>query len=115
MITLNVPWHDFGLDRQWRLRRSGIRPSDGTNIVVHESTQLDRLEQLQEIWYRFEVFREEQLVETILRTCQLRWYHKHEFMLMLELAGFQEVTAQSSYGSDDTHDPAADMIFSAKP
>ena len=115
LITLNVPWNDFSLDQQWRIRRSGVRPSDGAHILVHESTQSDRLEQLQDIWYRFEVYQEGQLVETILRRHQLRWYHKHEFMLMLELAGFQEVTAQSSYGSDDTHDPAADMIFSAKP
>jgi hypothetical protein len=114
LITLNVPWNDIRLEQQWRLRRSGVRPSDGAHILVHEATQSDRLEQLQDIWYRFEVFREGQLVETLLRTYQLRWYHKHEFVLMLELAGFQEVTVQSGYDPGDVNDPAADMIFSAK-
>jgi SAM-dependent methyltransferase len=114
LITLNVPWSDFSLERQWRLRRSGVRPSDGAHVLIHEATRSDRLEQLQEIWLRFEVFQEDQLVETILRTHQLRWYHKHEFMLMLEWVGLQEVTVQSGYGPDDANDPQADMIFSAR-
>lgn len=115
LISLNVPWRDLSLDRQWRLRRSGVRPSDGAEVLIHEATQSDRLEQVQDIWYRFEVFQAGQLVETILRTHQLRWYPRHEFMLMLEFVGFQEVTVQSGYGPDHTNDPEADMIFSAKP
>jgi hypothetical protein len=44
----------------------------------------------------------------------LRWYHQHEFVLMLEAVGFQAITVQSGYGVGDSADPTADMIFSAK-
>jgi SAM-dependent methyltransferase len=48
LITLMVPWRDFGVERQWRLRRSGVRPADGATILIHEATVSDRLEQVQE-------------------------------------------------------------------
>jgi SAM-dependent methyltransferase len=58
LITLMVPWRDFGLDRQWRLRRSRVRPSDGATILIHEATVSDRIEQIQHITMRHEVFKE---------------------------------------------------------
>jgi hypothetical protein len=45
LITLEVPWRDFGVERQWRLRRSGVRPSDGATVLIHEATVSDRVEQ----------------------------------------------------------------------
>src|SRR4029434_4934908 len=38
LITLEVPWRDFGVERQWRGRRSGGRPSDGENGPSHAGT-----------------------------------------------------------------------------
>jgi ubiquinone/menaquinone biosynthesis C-methylase UbiE len=114
LLTLEVPWNDFGMDRQWRLRRSGTRPTDGDTVLIHEATVSDRREQLQDIWLRYEVFKDGQLVQTLFRQHQLRWYHQHEFVLMLEAVGFQAITVQSGYGVGDSADPEADMIFSAK-
>lgn len=37
LITLTVPRRDFELERQWRLRRSGVRPSDGAAILINEA------------------------------------------------------------------------------
>ena len=44
-----VPWRDFGLERQWRVRRSGVRPSDGATILIHEAAVSDRIEQGQHL------------------------------------------------------------------
>jgi hypothetical protein len=44
----------------------------------------------------------------------LRWYHKHEFVMMLESVGFREITVQCGYNETEPVDPEADMIFSAK-
>ena len=114
LITLMVPWRDFGVERQWRLRRSGVRPSDGATVLIHEATSSDRVEQVQHIWMRHEVFHEGRLEQTQLRTHRLRWYHKHEFVLMLEAGGFREITVQCGYHERETVDPEADMIFSAR-
>ena len=109
-----VPWRDFGVERQWRLRRSGVRPSDGATILIHEATSSDRVEQVQHIWMRHEVFHEGRLEQTQLRTHRLRWYHKHEFVMMLEAGGFREIMVQCGYHERETVDPEADMIFSAR-
>src|SRR5262249_58318450 len=77
LITLTVPWRDLGVERQWRLRRAGVRPSDGATILIHEATVSDRIEQVQHIWMRHEGFQEGRLVHTLLRTHPLRWYPKH--------------------------------------
>jgi SAM-dependent methyltransferase len=39
LITLSVPWRDFGVERQWQLRRLGVRPFDGATILIHEATE----------------------------------------------------------------------------
>jgi len=114
LITLAVPWQDFGAERQWRLRRSGVRPSDGAAILIHEAKVSDRLEQVQHIWLRYEVFQEGRLLQTQLRTHLLRWYHKHEFAMMLESVGFRTVVVQCGYADRDMTNPEAELIFMAK-
>jgi SAM-dependent methyltransferase len=114
LITLAVPWREFGVERQWRLRRSGVRPSDGATILIHEATVSDRVEQVQHIWMRHEVFQEGRLLQTQLRTHRLRWYHKHEFAMMLESVGFREVAVQCGYTDSDMANPEAELIFIAK-
>jgi len=114
LVTLAVPWRDFAAERQWRLRRSGVRPTDGATILIHEATSSDRVEQIQHLWLRLEVFKAGILVQSQLRTHRLRWYHKHEFVMMLESVGFREITVQCGYSERETVDPEADMIFSAR-
>jgi len=114
LITLAVPWRDFGVERQWRLRRSGVRPSDGAAILIHEATESDRVEQVQHIWMRHEVFKDGFLVQTQLRTHRLRWYHRHEFAMMLTSVGFREVTMKSGYTASESKSPEADWIFIAE-
>ena len=113
LVTLSVPWNDFGKDRQWRLRRSSVRPSDGATVLIHESTISDRVEQLQQMWMKYEVFKDELIVQSFLRTHRLRWYHKHEFVMMLESVGFSQISVQIGYDGSKAADPHADMIFIA--
>jgi len=114
LVTLAVPWRDFGVERQWRLRRSGVRPSDGATILIHEATESDRVEQVQQIWMRHEVFKDGFLAQTQLRTHRLRWYHRHEFAMMLASVGFRAVTMKSGYIASGSKNPEAEWIFIAK-
>ena len=115
LIAVSVPWRDFPHQGQWRLRRSGTRPSDGAKILIHECTQSDLVEQVQDQWLRIEVFKDGEVVQSILRTHRLRWYHKHEFSLMLERVGFTEISVRVGLGMeppDAVHD--TELVFSAR-
>jgi ubiquinone/menaquinone biosynthesis C-methylase UbiE len=114
LVTLSVPWRDFAVERQWHLLRSGVRAADGATVLIHQATSADRVEQIQQLWLQYEVFKEGTLVQSQLRTHRLRWYHKHEFVMLLESVGFREITMRCGYGECETNDPEADMIFSAR-
>lgn len=114
LVTLEVPWRDFGVERQWRLRRSGVRPTDGATVLIHEATVSDRVEQVQRIWMRHEVFHEGRLTQTQLRTHRLRWYYKHEFVMMLESVGFRDIVVQCGYTDGVSPDPDVDLVVMAK-
>ena len=104
VISLFVPWEDIERENEWRLRRSATRPSDGATVLIHEATRCNRLEQLEHVWYRLEVFRDGQLRHSELRTHRLRWYYRHEFTMILEQVGFGEVRVTGDY----TDAPASD-------
>ena len=114
LITLFVPGHNLQDEKVWRLRRSGKRPRDGATVLIHEATQSDRMEQLQSQWLRYEVFIDGQLIHSELRTHQLRWYHKHEFEMMLEKAGFSDIFLYGDYTEAAADDQSAVMVFSTK-
>jgi SAM-dependent methyltransferase len=113
LITLFVPWDDFRLDNQWRLRRSGTRPSDGATILIHECTRSHRVEQRQEIWLRLELYKDGQLVHSELRTHSLRWYHRYEFTMMLEQVGFTDVAVTGDYTKAAVSDRHSVLVFAA--
>ena len=114
MISLFVPWTDFRRENQWRLRRSGTRPTDGALIHIYECTRSNRLEQEQTIWLRFEVYQSGRLIDSEMRTHQLRWYHKHEFALMLETIGFGHVAVFGDYTDAVATDRHSELVFCAR-
>ncbi len=114
LLSLFVPPGDFRLDNQWRLRRSGTRPSDGALILIYECTRSNRLEQLQSTWLRIEVYKGGRLLDSELSTHQLRWYHKHEFVLMLEQVGFGDIALYGDYTDTPASDQHAEMVFCAR-
>ena len=114
LVSLFVPWTDFAVDGQWRLRRSATRPADGATVLIHECTRSDRFEQLQRIWLRLEVYEGGRRTHVELRMHTLRWYHQHEFALMLEHVGFREVRVFHGYADAGEPDPEGEMVFSAR-
>ena len=114
VISLFVPWSDFRLENQWRLRRSATRATDGALIHIYECTRSDRLEQEQTIWLRFEVYKNGRLIDGEMRTHQLRWYHKYEFELMLERVGFDAISVFGDYTENPATDRHKEMIFAAR-
>jgi SAM-dependent methyltransferase len=114
LVSLHVPWDAFRAQSQWRLRRSGTRPSDGATVVIHECTRSDRFAQSQQIWLRLEVWVDGSLKHSELRTHTMRWYHQYEFALMLESCGFTDVMAFSGYRETAASDRDAEVVFAAR-
>jgi ubiquinone/menaquinone biosynthesis C-methylase UbiE len=113
VVSLSVPWEDFERENEWRLRRSGTRPSDGATVLIHEATRCNRLEQIEQVWYRLEVFKDGQLTHSELRTHRLRWYHRHEFTMILEQTGFRDVHVTGDYTDAPACDRSTVLLFSA--
>src|SRR5215217_1387726 len=88
--------------------------SDGATILIHEATVSDRVEQVQHIWMRHEVFKEGLLMQTQLRMHRLRWYYRHEFAMMLEAVGFCNIAMQCGYTGSERANPEAEWVFMAK-
>lgn len=91
----------------------GYRGIAAASYDLWFGTEPDRVEQIQFQWLRFEVFPGEELVESTLRTHRLRWYHRYEFEIMLEAAGFRDVGFRLGTAELPASDPEAEFVFSA--
>ncbi len=85
-----MPWDRLAdtIQGQLKLLQTTTRPDDGATVLCLGTTTLDRFEQVQTHWNRYEIYKLGQLVETEIKMSQSRWYFKYEFMLMLEKVGF---------------------------
>jgi SAM-dependent methyltransferase len=92
LVDCSIPWHELTAPRrQWRLTEVVTRPDDGATVLKHEASETDPLRQVQTLYIRHEVYQRGQLT-TGLRRLRLRWYGRREFQLMLETAGFRDIT-----------------------
>lgn len=91
-----------------------IRPRDGAAITTHLWTEsADRFEQVKVEKRRYEAAKEEQIIETELHTMTLRWYFKHEMVMMLEQAGFQNIFVHGDYTDVAATATSSEMVYSA--
>jgi SAM-dependent methyltransferase len=93
LVDCSIPWHELTAPRrQWRLTEVVTRPDDGATVLEHEASEADPLRQVQTLYIRHEIYQHNQLATTGLRRMRLRWFGRRELQLMLETAGFRDVT-----------------------
>jgi SAM-dependent methyltransferase len=63
-------------------------------IVCYSVTEYDIQEQIMEGSYKYELFKSGKLQEEIEDEFKMRWYGKYEFKLLLEKAGFRNITIE---------------------
>lgn len=107
VISARIPWDSLAGSNQgtWKIYQTATRPDDGATVICSGTTIVNRLEQEQMHWNRYEIYKQGQLVETEMKVSKSRWYFKHEFILMLEKVGFHDV---SVYG-ENTDMPATEQ------
>jgi ubiquinone/menaquinone biosynthesis C-methylase UbiE len=99
--------------KNWSVRRVGVR-SDGAKIVLNVASEISFNEQIQTNWNRYEIYNDDILVETKFTTSQLRWYYKHEFSMMLEQVGFNQISVYGGYNFNQLNNDQSFIIFRAR-
>jgi SAM-dependent methyltransferase len=89
--------------------------ADGSTIAQHlMRLKVDRVEQLLIARRRYQRIVDGQVVEEELFDANERWYFKHEMLLMLEKAGFQQMEVKGDWTSVDFAEPHVSMVFIAR-
>ncbi|WP_042166652.1 class I SAM-dependent DNA methyltransferase [Paenibacillus gorillae] len=111
VIPLFIPPNEN--KQEWTVGRRGTR-SDGAEIILSSVSSVQFHEQVQTKLDRYEVVKDNVLAETKFSTTKLRWYYKYEFMMMLEKAGFRDITIYGGYDFQQMTDDQTFMIFRAR-
>ena len=97
----------------WRVRQTVTRPSDNATIIFSESTTCDLFEQQEVRCLKYEICKQDDDVVTYIKTTRLRWYHKYEFMMMLEKIGFQDIFICGDYTNKPASCKSEILVYSA--
>lgn len=112
LISIFIPWNDpTGTYEQiWRIRN--LYDSDGQQILLSESVSYDKFEQVQTKQLKYEIFKDNKLVESYLNTIEFRCYSIYELTIMLEQAGFKDIEIFGDYTHAEANASTDTFIFS---
>jgi protein-L-isoaspartate O-methyltransferase len=115
IIALEAPQpKDFThTERTWQIMETAVRQHDRARIVLSQVEQRNVTEQLITRTQRYDVFHALGDVESYLSMQTLRWYYKHEFRMLLERAGFAEISVLGDYTMNHAVDGHATWVFLA--
>lgn len=81
-------------DRLWVLTEEAENEA-GERFLCYECAWFDIENQIKKSIFKFELYRNNKLVETEISNFYLRWYGKNEFKLILEKTGFSKIDMQA--------------------
>jgi SAM-dependent methyltransferase len=94
-IDLEIPIEDFKTENM--IQQRNIQCPDGSIILMQSSFKIDWLNQVKQIWNRYEKWREGKLVETELQYFPLHWFGIEEFIMCLKEQGLNNITLCADY------------------
>lgn len=112
--------HDYSTEQlpefpgPWEFKAEKALPDGRRLVVSNRDTGLDPVEQVYEEERRYELYEGDTLVRTEVRAGQGRWYFRNELLLMLRMAGFEQVEVTGDFTDeeyDSSHGKA--MVFLA--
>lgn len=99
--------------KNWRIQKTGIRPSDGATFSCYRDEKYNFIEQVVTCYYRYIIYQNLQEVTKEYYVCKKRCYDKDEFLLMLRRVGFKEISVYADYSNREIIDESKVMIFVA--
>jgi SAM-dependent methyltransferase len=103
----------LGGDQVWQELWS--HPQADGSLIAQQLMRLriDRVEQLLIAKRRYQQIVAGNVVAEEVFDANERWYFKHEMILMLEKAGFQQVEVKGNWSNDDFAEPHESIVFVA--
>ncbi len=98
VLDLFSPWFQFkaNTEGQWQLGRTASNEK-GEKLLCHSCSEIDIPNQLIKSHFKYELFRDDRLIETMLDKFNLRWYGRQEFRLMLEKVEFTKIEMTTAH------------------
>jgi hypothetical protein len=97
----------------WCVAATAERSYDRARIVLSQAEQNSFIDQQTRVMERYDVFGQAGGVETYFNEHIIRWYYKSEFKLLLERAGFAEISVLGGYTAAPVADADAVWVFLA--
>ena len=99
---------------EWEALWSHPQP-DGTTIAEQfMRLRIDRVEQLLIAKRRYQWLKDGVVQQEEIFDANVRWYYKHEMILMLEKTGFHDVQVKGDWSNDDFSESHSSMVFIAR-
>jgi ubiquinone/menaquinone biosynthesis C-methylase UbiE len=92
LMDIFVPWSSIRADKvQTFTVTRDSKKDDGSRCIVSEKFEVDLEKQVLNSVFRYEVFKNDQLEQSLIGDFPLRWYWKDEIKNLLNHAGFDQV------------------------
>lgn len=95
----------------WEIVAHAERSHDKAKIILSQAVCQNIVEQQMMIMQRYEIVHANGHTETHMGELLSRWYHKFEFTMMLERAGFSEVSVVGDYSTQNATDKDDIWLF----
>jgi len=111
-VTQGVTCNDADHPTRWDpIPRRG---ADGEIITTLWSESVDLFEQVLLSKRRYDLYLDGKYVRSEVHAYLLRWYFHYEFLMMLERAGFEDITTYSNYTDDPATQESKMVVYGAR-
>ena len=113
ILDMAIPWlsaQEEAHDGIWKLSRKGMLP-DNRFVHISQVANYNRLENLEYTQIKYEVYRDGELIDTLLNQMQCRYYGKYELQLLLEKAGFSKIRTYGSFQDREANESDRIVTF----
>lgn len=113
VLDMAIPWlsaPELAHDGIWKLSRKGMLP-DNRFVHISRVANYNRLENLEYTQIKYEVYKDDKLINTLLNKMQCRYYGKYELQLLLEKAGFCEISTYGNFRDKEADEGDRIVIF----
>ena len=102
---------EAAVEGETRLRREGIRPSDGAIIRCYEKVHFDLKNQIERAQYHYDVIKDGQVIATEEEDLSFRWHTQDQFRALLEETGFTDIKSLECYTDKPALPDAPEFCF----
>lgn len=114
IISTYFPWNDPTGTYEMTWRINAIRETQDARVILSESILLDKFEQIQTKYFKFESYKNNKLEETFIIPTYLRYYSRYELTMMLENANFKDIEIYGDYTFAQADSNSSTLVFVAK-